>query len=895
MSFRSNDKRTLKKASRETKWFHALLDNAYDGVVVYSPEGFITYASPSLKKIGGYQDSNLIGKSGLYFFHPTDRDKALTVFKSVLKKPGKRVVQLARLRHKKGHYLWMEYTLTNMLAVPEVKAIVSNFKDVTSEKEVESKAQESQQLIESISQNISEGIYRSILSKHFVYVNAAFLQLFGYKNLEELNKVGIQQLYANPSERTKIVKQLKQEGQFKNAVVRFKRKDGKLFWGSFSGILVKGKDGKQYVDGAVRDITKERQAREALKEKDILLTTINKNIHEGIFRVSLKKGMVYTNQAFCEIFKYSTSDNLSKLSFADLHYYKKDYQQLVKKLQREKQIRNLELLCKRKSGVPFWGLLSGSLSQNSLGEFFFDGAIRDITEQKISRQQTIESKNFLNNIINTVSAPIFVKDSKLRYVLFNKAFSTFIGLPEREIIGKTNKDFLHPVIYKRIYDQEKMLLKQGKPVFEEQAIRSRDDVKRHLVLRKSVYKNDKGEKFIIGFLLDITDIKNTQLKLIELHANLKAVMESTGDSIYALDRKFRYIAFNENHYRMAKLIYGTKISMGFNKIEMIKKLGDDKWIKPELTRALRGEQFTTVHELSYKSYKNKYVQFSYNPIVLSNNDVSGVAVFAKDITASVLAEKKLQSLNTVLIQQNKSLAKSKEELKQTLNKLSQRNFELDQFVYKTSHDIRAPLSSILGLVNLYKIDNDGTKKEEYINKIQGRVQKLDDFVRSMLDYSKAGRAQLKFEKVNLKELINAAIKDFEFLDNFEKIDVHVQVSGNETPFISDKLKCRIVIGNILSNAYKYYNSSRNKSYIIVNIKHNRRNTTLTFEDNGIGVKPEHLEHVFDMFYRGTEKSEGSGLGMYIVKQAVDALGGKIEVKSEYGQGTCVTVSLPNHH
>lgn len=226
-----------------------------------------------------------------------------------------------------------------------------------------------------------------------------------------------------------------------------------------------------------------------------------------------------------------------------------------------------------------------------------------------------------------------------------------------------------------------------------------------------------------------------------------------------------------------------------------------------------------------------------------------------------------------------------------MEELSERNFELDQFMYKTSHDLRSPLSSVLGLINLAKFDSEKERVNDYLDKIEGRVRKLDEFVRSMLSYAKVSRAEINTSEVLLDELITANVKELEYLENFKKLKVVIKCNS-KAKFLSDEMTLKLIFGNIISNAFKYYNIN-NKSYLKVTIDVNTLRASITFEDNGIGIQKEYLDKIFDMFFRATEKSEGSGLGMYIVKQAVDKLNGKINIISEYGKGTTIKLIIPN--
>jgi signal transduction histidine kinase len=213
-------------------------------------------------------------------------------------------------------------------------------------------------------------------------------------------------------------------------------------------------------------------------------------------------------------------------------------------------------------------------------------------------------------------------------------------------------------------------------------------------------------------------------------------------------------------------------------------------------------------------------------------------------------------------------------------------------MYKTSHDLRSPLSSIMGLINLANLDSDAANHHQYLDKIEGRIKKLDEFIRSMLDYARVNRVDVIRETIPLKSVALNCIRELEYLDNFSSVQVEINEKGADIPFVSDLLRIQIIFSNIISNAYKYYNSETS-SRLQIDIHITRERVTLEFTDNGIGIKAEYLDKIFNMFYRATDRSQGSGLGMYIVKQAVEKLRGTIRLISEYGKGTNIKITLPN--
>lgn len=273
-----------------------------------------------------------------------------------------------------------------------------------------------------------------------------------------------------------------------------------------------------------------------------------------------------------------------------------------------------------------------------------------------------------------------------------------------------------------------------------------------------------------------------------------------------------------------------------------------------------------------------------------------VYAVANDITARKQQEIKIQELLEQTIHSNELLSASRDNLEKTLEELEIRNFELDQFVYKVSHDLRAPLTSILGLVNLSKLDSGNAERlMGYIELIEKSTLKLDKFIKSLLEYSRSGRADVVTEKIDFEVMINDCVEDLKFMKNYERLERNITLKGNQD-FYSESLRLRIILNNIISNAIKYQNTSMQKSFLNVEINLSIPDIAeLTFKDNGIGIAKEYEADVFNMFFRGTENAEGSGLGLYIVKQTVDKMQGNISLNSDYGKGTEIVLQIPNQY
>lgn len=247
------------------------------------------------------------------------------------------------------------------------------------------------------------------------------------------------------------------------------------------------------------------------------------------------------------------------------------------------------------------------------------------------------------------------------------------------------------------------------------------------------------------------------------------------------------------------------------------------------------------------------------------------------ITFNEAAELELQKLAEQVDAKNKDLERT--------------NAELDRFLYSTSHDLRSPLSSIKGLINVAKYDTSDSKMLSYFGKMIERIEKLEDFIKDIIDYSKNTRTDLRMEKVRLEALVNEVNENLKYVEGAQ--DIHFSYKQDfDHPVTVDKTRLLIVLHNLLANAIKYHDFTKQDRWIRVTVSSQSHLVTVTVADNGQGIGEEHRERIFDMFYRGTVQSGGSGLGLFIVKQAVEKLNGSIKVESALGKGSSFAVSFP---
>ncbi len=258
-------------------------------------------------------------------------------------------------------------------------------------------------------------------------------------------------------------------------------------------------------------------------------------------------------------------------------------------------------------------------------------------------------------------------------------------------------------------------------------------------------------------------------------------------------------------------------------------------------------------------------------------------------------KEKLEMAQNQLLEMNTNLEalvqKRTTKLKRTVKKLNKSVAELDRFVYSASHDLSAPLKSVLGLLNIAKIDPNKNRISQCLVYIENSIYKLEDVIKSLISYSRNSRLKVKKEPFFLGKLVNEIIGELAFLPMAKSIEFIVEISDS-LQIITDRQRLGIVLRNLINNSIKYIDTEKSNSKVVVAFDDDEKNYIIKLSDNGIGIDKHQLKKIFNMFYRGTEKSQGSGLGLFISKETVATIEGKIKVNSIFGKGTDFSLILP---
>ena len=223
--------------------------------------------------------------------------------------------------------------------------------------------------------------------------------------------------------------------------------------------------------------------------------------------------------------------------------------------------------------------------------------------------------------------------------------------------------------------------------------------------------------------------------------------------------------------------------------------------------------------------------------------------------------------------------------------LTKANKELDYFFYAVSHDLRSPLTSVLGLIELMKMENDPTQINNYLSLQESSIKKMNDFIFDIIHIAKNARQELEVDSISFNSIIQDIIAQHEFNDDSQQIEKIVTVD-QKNEFFGDATRLKIVLNNLISNAIHYSNLTQEKSIIKISVVTNLNEAIIKIWDNGIGIPKEFQQKVFDMFFRGNNEKPGTGLGLYMVHEIIHKMNGTIELKSELNHFTEFILHIP---
>lgn len=233
--------------------------------------------------------------------------------------------------------------------------------------------------------------------------------------------------------------------------------------------------------------------------------------------------------------------------------------------------------------------------------------------------------------------------------------------------------------------------------------------------------------------------------------------------------------------------------------------------------------------------------------------------------------------------------KAKINLRTKVEELEKTNNELNRFIYSISHELRAPLVSVMGIVNLVKLEGLFHSSGEYWGLIETCSNKLDYYIQKTLEYYKNNKNITENSKIDFNSLLKNLVELYQYTDKETQITTHVT---QEHDFYGDIFRLEVVLGNLISNAIQFQKTEEKNKHVNIYIIVDKDQAIITVKDNGLGILQEHIDKIFNQFFKGKSQF-GTGLGLFIVKEALLKINGKIAVSSKLNEGTTFKITIPN--
>lgn len=489
----------------------------------------------------------------------------------------------------------------------------------------------------------------------------------------------------------------------------------------------------------------------------------------------------------------------------------------------------------------------------------------DVTEKRKVQGEVLIQANILKNVRDT----IFVTDRKGVITYWNEGAEETFGYSRDEMLGKSY-ELLYAEIDKHLVRKEIQDVFTGNLIQWESKLITRNDKIIWSDNKASLLYDDKGR--VSGYIRvckDITLSRKYGEKQKETVAMLNSIFNTVDQGIILLEPQGRIKAFNLTANKQSIQLMGRELQENVAFVDYVLDDMQSAW-EDQFNRAKAGDQ---VHdELVYRFRPGAEFWFgmSFSPVTDDGENVLGVCVSMIDITERKKADERFRSQYIEIENNNK---------------------ELDKLIKVLSHDLRAPMNSVNGLIALAREEKNPAEFSNYLNMMEKSVKKLELFTNDMIASLKS-RGSVQQTEVKPFDLIAEIIDDLRFSADASGIRFENQLP-EDLVIHSDASRLRIVFSNLISNSIRYHDASKPDRFVRISAERFPMLTMFSVQDNGIGIAQEHHSKIFDTYYTVGNAEGSSGLGLSNVRDSVSKLQGTIEFESELSVGTTFRINLPH--
>lgn len=874
-----------KQIIKNEKRFRALIENSNDIVTLSTKEGKIFYGSPSLTKLFNYTQEEFLHKSAFDFIHPDDLGNFIKNRDKLVKCPGQTIRVEIRLKHKNGNWIWSDSTLSNRLEEDGVNAIVANFRDISEKKAVELKEEFDKNNLNALINNTKDLMWSVDKDFKLITCNKPFTDI-------------IKQMLGKIMKKGDDVNSL----EFPDELIKRHKKyyerafEGEIFseieytelpleiWTeiSYFPIIIN----KKVIGTACHshDITKIKEAEKELIKSEVFNRGVLNVLRSHIAVIEDSGKIIATNDSWK---KYAKENGDQKLQYTTegTNYFEvcqkaalggekiAEEVLLGMKAMVNNETNNfyLEYPCHSPNEQRWFGMNAIKFENDSSMIVI---AHADITERKIGEEKLIQSEARLKEAQALSHISNWEVDLNTGINIWSDEFFNILGFNQNEV--NPNQEVFLNALHPDDYELARDSIEKGFDKFEEGSYEARiikpNGIERYIYNEwKFEFDTNKKPIRIFGILIDITERKMAELALQKTIAKLSAFQFALDESVIVAitDEKGIIKHVNKNFRKISK----------YSKAELI---GQDHRI---VSSGYHSKKF--IAKLWQTINNGKIWQGE-----IKNKAKDGTLYWVDTTIVPFLDEKGKPYQHLAIRHDITERKKVEEEREILINDMMQRNRDLEQFTFIISHNLRAPTANIIGFTEILQ-DETITQDERqlFLLNLAKSVEGLDAVIKDINSI-----LQIKQEVNENKEIIsftNLVNDIYNSMGNaIEKRKVRI-ITDFETidEIFSLKVYMYSIFHNLISNSIKY--GKLNEVPIIqIKSKIKNGNIMLIFSDNGLGFDMKTKgDKVFGLYKRFHSHVEGKGMGLFMVKTQVEAIGGNISVKSELDVGTEFTIEF----
>ncbi len=879
----------LKKSNTE---FKTLFENIEDVFFSVDMENGYTLLqmSPNCEKIYGETLEEFYKTPNLWFDVIIDEDKHIILNNYPIINEGKRVKQEYRIRQKNGEIRYLETKLAPTLnSEGKLIRIDGLTTDITERKNAEIKALDSETRFRKLIENSHDGIALIEVGGKITYVAPSVKRILGYEPIDLVGNKPTDFIHNDDS--AEVIKALENliprfgETGYLSYRVRSKTGEWRLINSNVTNMLH-----EPSINAIVfnyKDVTEKHNAQVQLQIDRRNTESLINSTNDLVWSINRTNQLIIANEAFISLVKIMTGITLKRgddltfiqgFSEESIERWKSNYARVFAgESITVEEYNNID-------GIEIWNELSLQPifeRDNVVGASCFS---RNISESKRAHKIIKQSEEMMaeaQRIAHFGSwemSLVETEDNSLNTLIWSEEVYRIFGYKPGQY-DSSIKNFFDSVHQEDRYLVAEAIAKavkeNSKYNIEHRIVKPNAEIRWVRENAKIILDEKTGAPLkMIGTVEDITDRKKAELAQKKAEANLRNILENTDTAYVLIDINANVLSFNHLAKELSILQTGRAITEGINYAEMMLD-HRKKDVKAKIDFVLANKNKMT-YEASYigRGGKEQWLFVSMNPIINEDRELLGLSIAARNIT-----ERKLNELERTKI----------------TNDLTQRNKDLEQFTYIVSHNLRAPVASILGLSIL--LDTPEISEETRKECMKGFVSSVKNLDNTIIDlnYILQARKEIseKKELVEFSDIVGSIKQSINTMIEKEKVEIDMDFSHINEMFTL-KSYLYSIFYNLISNSIKYRKAHESP---IIRIKSKRvdRKIILTFSDNCIGIDmKEHGDKVFGLYKRFNLNVEGKGMGLYMVKTQVETLGGKVSMQSKLNIGTEITLEFENN-